>query len=93
MWVWAKLKITRSFGIKPVKGGRPAKDRRRNPRVIVTKGPRLYNDTSCDLVEIKIITINNGIATNEYIMKYNRVIFGILIFNVLIIHPEWVIDE
>lgn len=93
MWVWAKWKITSSFGIKPVRGGRPARDRRRNPRVAVIKGPRLNSEINCDLVEINIMTVNNGIATREYKMKYNMVTFGILIFNALIIHPEWVIDE
>lgn len=85
--------ITISLGIKPENGGRPAKDSSRSLMVAVIKGPRLNNDISWDLDEIRISTENKGIVIKEYKMKYRRVMLGILILKVLSIQPECVIEE
>lgn len=92
-WDSARCIITRSFGIKPVRGGNPAKDNKRNLVVIVIRGWWLNSFVICDLDEINIRTINRGIIINEYMVKYRSVMKGMLIFKVLIIHPECVIDE
>lgn len=93
--VLLRIIIVIHLGIKPVRGGKPPKDRSVKLNIIDML-KELINiwgiwEKTIDFHELSIINI--GATINEYIVKY---IIGTTVEPVIIlpiIHPIWVIEE
>lgn len=87
--------IVSHLGINPVSGGNPPKDSkvRLNMIVIFREFMSIWGICENDNDFHALSMINMGVMIAEYKMKYIIGISVILVINLPIIHPMWVIEE
>jgi hypothetical protein len=93
--LWAiNLLIRISFGIKPVRGGMPARERNNTPRIINHDGDMEVKEgiLAPDWAIMGNIR-NRGATTKQYKVKYIMHRVGFRITRGASIQPMWVIDE
>lgn len=92
---WINVEMVNHFGINPVRGGIPLRDRSITGINSWMIGECLLISVSWLLfVELNAFRIrNSGVMISEYMIKYEMVNIGFITVSILVIHPMWVIDE
>lgn len=87
--------IVTHFGINPVNGGKPPRDRRVKLNIIDILNEFINICGICkgdaDFHEFNMI--NMGVIISEYMVKYSIGINVVLVRKPPIVHPIWVIEE
>lgn len=87
-------RVIKSFGAKPVRGGRPARDSIISIVVVERVGVFDHEVEICDIfvADTEIRDINIAAVIMRYNTKLKRESWG-LNFKIIIIHPRWPIEE